>query len=255
MSVATVRAVARAFAVLRAFTPEQPDLPLADIARVAGLDKATTRRLLLTLIEEGLVRQHALSQRYSLTLGMLSIAAAVPTGGLREESRPVMEELAHDCGVTVFLSVSEPPGALCLERVHGTDPVHVRWWGVGQHMPWNRGAAPRLLLAYMPPEQARVALDRAQSAAPLPGLDIETLLADLPVIGRQGWAAASDDVAVGLSAIAAPVRDAAGTVLGALSVGGLSHLVLGNGRSPGVRERLLAASAAIAHHPHERFTL
>ncbi len=255
MSVTTVRAVARAFAVLRAFTPGQPDLPLADIARLAGLDKATTRRLLLTLIEEGLVRQHPLSQRYALTLNMLSIAAAVPTGGLREESRPVMEELARHCGVTVFLSVADPPGALCLERVHGSDPVHVRWWGVGQHMPWNRGAAPRLLLACMPPGQARLALDRAQSAAPLPGLDIKGLLAGLPAILRQGWAVASDDVAVGLSAIAVPLRDAGGTVLGALSVGGLSHLVLGSGRSPGVRERLLSASAEISRHLHERFTV
>ena len=250
MSVATVRAVSRALAVLRAFTPEQPELPLADIARLAELDKATARRLLLTLIEEGLVRQHSLSQRYSLTLGILPLAAAVPTGGLREESRPVMEELARECGVTVFLSVPEPAGALCLERVHGTDPVHVRWWGVGQHLPWNRGAAPRLLLAYMAPEKAQLALDRAQAAAPLPGLDIAALLAGLPEIGREGWAAATDDVAVGLSAIAAPVRDAAGTVLGALSVGGLSHVVLGNGRSPGILERLLAAAAAISQHLH-----
>src|SRR5690348_15092788 len=107
----TVRAVARAFAVLRAFTAERPDLALAEIAQAAALDKATTRRLLVTMMEEGLVRQNPLSQRYGLTLGILSFAAAVPTGGLREEARPVMAELARDCSVTVFLSIPDQHGA------------------------------------------------------------------------------------------------------------------------------------------------
>jgi DNA-binding IclR family transcriptional regulator len=234
--------------VLRAFTPEHPDLPLADIARTAGLDKATTRRLLLTLIEEGLVRQNPLGQRYALTLGILPLAAAVPTGGLREEARPVMLALARDCGVTVFLSIADPPGALCLERIHGTDPVHVRWWGVGQHMPWNRGAAPRLLLAQMPAEQARAALARAQATTPLPGLAVEAVLALLPEVRAEGWAVATDDVAVGLSAVAVPVRDAAGTIVAALSLGGLTHLVLGENGASTALERLRAAAAEISQH-------
>lgn len=248
MSGTTVRAVARAFAVLRAFTAERPDLPLAEIAQVAVLDKATARRLLVTLMEEGLVRQNPLSQRYSLTLGILSLAAAVPTGGLREEARPVMMELARDCGVTVFLSIPDPPGALCLERVHGTDPVHVRWWGVGQHMPWNCGAAPRMLLAHMPPDQARAALRRTQALTPHSELDIDRLLALLPDARQLGWSIATDDVAVGLSAIAVPVRDGSGTVVAALSFGGLTHLVLAPDGHPRALERLRAGAAEISLH-------
>ena len=114
-----VRAVSRALAILRAFKLEQPMLALAEIAASAGLNRATTRRMLLTLIDEGLVRQEPMSQRYLLTLRVLELAAAAPTGGLREEARPVMLRLAQETGATVFLSVPGTLGAICIERVVG----------------------------------------------------------------------------------------------------------------------------------------
>lgn len=242
----TVRAVSRAIAVLRAFTPERPGISLAEAARAAGLDKATTRRLLRTLIDEGLVRQDTVSQRYALTLGILPIAAAVHSGGLREEARPVMTRLAHECGVTSFLSVADQQGALCLERVHGSDPVHVRWWGVGQHMPWNCGAGPRLLLAYMCDERVKVALRRMQALTPHSETDAARLRRHLAEVKARGWEAAVDDVAIGLSAVAVPVRGATGEVIAALSLGGLTHLVLDEAGVPRALHRLAAAAAEIS---------
>ena len=50
----TVRSVTRAVSVLRAFTANRPDQALAEVAATAGLDKGTTRRLLVTLREAGL---------------------------------------------------------------------------------------------------------------------------------------------------------------------------------------------------------
>lgn len=242
----TVRAVSRAFAVLRAFTAEQPDLGLAEVTAAAGLDKATTRRLLVTLIEEGLVRQNRLSQRYALTFGILPLAAAVHTGGLREEARPVMAGLARESGVTVFISIPDQTGALCLERIHGSDPVHVRWWGVGRHMPWNCGAAPRLLLAHMPPDRAASLLGHAVPLTVHSPMNIPAILARLPAIRTSGFEVAIDDVAVGLSAVAVPVRDRAGEVIAALSLGGLTHLVLDASGAPRALDRLTSAAAEIA---------
>lgn len=247
----TVRAVSRAVAVLRAFTAERPQLSLAEAAQAAQLDKGTTRRLLLTLIDEGLIRQDPASQRYGLTLGILPIAAAVPTGGLREEARPVMAKLAQDCGVTAFLSVAGQQGALCLERVHGSDPVHVRWWGVGQHMPWNCGAGPRLLLAFMGEEKLAAALRHMQALTPHSETNAARLRRHLPLVRTRGWEATVDDVAVGLSAVAVPVRNHSGDVIAALSLGGLSHLVLDESGAPRELARLIVAAAEISAQLHD----
>ena len=244
----TVRAVSRAVAVLRAFTPARPRLSLAETAQAADLDKGTTRRLLLTLIEEGLVRQDPASQRYALTLRVIELAGAVETGGLREEARPVMARLAAATGATVFLSVPDRPGALCLERVHGHDPVRVQWWGVGSHLPWNCGAGPRLLLAYMAPEEATAALRQPRALTPHSETDVARLRQRLPAIRERGFEVTLDDVAVGLAALAVPVRDAGDRTVAALSLGGLRGALLDGDGAPRWLAALRAAAAEISSH-------
>lgn len=53
-----VRSVARAMAVLHAFSADRPELTLSQAAKATGLDRATVRRLLLTLTELGYVSRH-----------------------------------------------------------------------------------------------------------------------------------------------------------------------------------------------------
>lgn len=249
----TVRAVSRAVAVLRAFRQDQPSLGLAEIAASAQLDRATTRRMLLTLMDEGLVRQDAVSQRYTLTLRVLELAAAVSTGGLREEARPAMLRLARETGATVFLSVAGTPGALCLERIDGHDPVQVKWWAVGSHMPWNCGAGPRLLLAHMPLAEVTAALRHAVTLTAHSETDFQALLSHLAEVRRRGFEVTVDDVTVGLSAVAVPVGMATEPVA-ALSIGGLTDSLLDGTGMPRHLAVLLDAACDITAHLRGHFT-
>lgn len=52
-----VQSLAKGFHVLNAFTSEEPELVLADVARRAALDKGTTFRLLNTLVMLGYVEK------------------------------------------------------------------------------------------------------------------------------------------------------------------------------------------------------
>lgn len=249
----TVRAVSRALAVLRAFRHEQPSLALAEIAASAQLDRATARRMLLTLMDEGLVRQDPVSQRYALTVRVLELAAAAPTGGLREEARPVMLRLAKATGATVFLSVAGTPGALCLERVLGDDPIQVKWWAVGTHMPWNCGAGPRVLLAHMTEQQAAAALRQPAALTPHSQTDAAALLRRLNEVRRRGWELTVDDVTIGLSALAVPIQAPHGQVA-ALSIGGLTGRLLDETGAPVHLLMLFEAAQEIGLHLGEHFT-
>jgi IclR family pca regulon transcriptional regulator len=51
-----VQSVARALSVMRTFSAERPYLTLSEAAQETGLDRATARRLLLTLADLGYVR-------------------------------------------------------------------------------------------------------------------------------------------------------------------------------------------------------
>lgn len=223
-----VRAVARAATILKCFSRAAPELALAEVAAKARLDKGTTRRLLVTLRDVGFIRQDPVSHLYSLGVGLLQVADAVPRYSLREAALPLLNELARATGTTVFLSVLREDGALCVERVHGTQPIQVNWWSPGQKLPLNCGAAPRTLLAFAPPEMLEAVL-----AQPLPPVteksltDPTSLRRALARIRQRDWERATDDVAVGLAALAVPVRNTSGAVIAAISLGGLTPHVTG----------------------------
>ena len=140
-----VRSVSRAISILRAFSSDRRHLPLADIARAAHLDSGTARRILVTLKDEGLVRQDEGAGTYCLSLEMLQFAGAVPEGNsLRELTASRLIRLARDVQATVFLSIRQGDAAVCLARYHSESAVQVRWWSVrrgGVSAAWPRAVA------------------------------------------------------------------------------------------------------------------
>lgn len=219
-----VRSVLRAVAILRTFSADQTTLPLSEIAARAALDKATTRRLLMTLKQAGLVDQNLATQHYSLGLGVLEIAGAVPSvSNLSDLAADLLRALADETGATVFLSVRRDATALCLGRYMADTAIQVRWWDVGGTRPMNCGGAPRLLLAYAPAEeQDRIIAAGLTRFTRHSELDPDRLRADLAAIRKRGWELAVDDVYEGLSALAVPFFDTSGNFVGAISLAGLT---------------------------------
>ncbi len=244
---ANVRAVVRAISVLRAFSSDRLQLALAEIAQHANLDKGTTRRLLLTLADQGLVTQDPTTHKYALGLGMLELGAAVPVfKDLRDEAAPFLATLAQNTQSSVFLSVYRDGDALCLARVHGDTPIHVQWWNVGGRMPINCGGGPRVLLAFQPQKEIerRLARDKFPKLTKFTEVDPERIRRGLESICKRGWELAINDVYVGLAAIGVPLRDKRDSVIAAVSIGGLTTHLVRNG-SPRFLPEVMECARAI----------
>jgi len=244
--VVTVRAVSRAMAILESFAGERLQ-SLAEVTRATGLDKGTTRRLLMTLMGGGFIVQDPISQKYGLGGVIRRLAPnVVESFDLRAVCLPVLNTLAAEFQLTAFLSVYEETGAVCLERVHDMKGLEVRWWSVGGALPLNCGGAPKLLLAY----QDQAEIDRTVTG-PLPSLtarsitDEKKLRQQLAEIRARGWEFAVDDVVAGLSALAAPVLSRDQKVICAISLAGLTPQMQERGK-PVHLKPLLAAAASIA---------
>lgn len=243
-----VRSIVRAVALLRAFTAERPHLPLGELAQRTQLDKATARRILLTLCGLGLVVQDSVSGFYALGPGMLELSAAVPAlGDLRQAAAPVLARLAQATGTTAFLSVLRDDQAVCVERFHGNQPIQVSWWQVGGALPIHCGAGPRVLLAFLPDADSDTLLARPlASLTPASRTDAGAVRAALGRIRRRGFELAVDDVALGLAALGVPVRNRSGAVVAALSLGGLTPHIAPRGKPRFLAEALEAAAAISA---------
>ena len=229
-----VRSVLRAVALLRAFSNAKPHLSLAELAAAAKLDKGTTRRLLLTLLEAGLVNQSVVDQRYSLSLAVIEFGAAVPESvDLRTAARPVLAQLARDIRSTVFLSVYRNRSALCLERMHDGRSIEIHWWPVGGVLPLNCGGAPKLLLAYQSEQEIQSVLRGDMVRMTAKSIVRPHLLyRRLKTIRKQGWEYAVDDVYTGLAALAVPVLDGSGALVAAISAGGVTPQMQASSGAP-----------------------
>jgi IclR family transcriptional regulator, KDG regulon repressor len=241
-----VRAVARALAVLNSFAGRGLQ-SLADVTAATGLDKGTTRRLLLTLMDSGFIAQDPASQHYRLGRAVRDLAASVAIDlDLRTIALPVLTELAAELHLTVFLSIYDAGDAVCLDRIHDMKGIEVHWWAIGGTLPYNCGGAPKLLLAYQAQEEVdRVLRRKPVALTPNSMMDRTHLRADLVKIRERGWECAIDDVAVGLTALAVPVLDARGVIVCSVSIAGLTPQMVKRGR-PVHLKRLQDAAESVA---------
>ena len=86
-----MKTVDKAFSVLDQFSLENTEIGLNELSRMAGLDKAATRRLLVALSKHGFIEQSADTRKYRLGHGFLRLAR------IREATVPIVRAAQEVC--------------------------------------------------------------------------------------------------------------------------------------------------------------
>ena len=244
-----VRAVERAMAILRAFSPAASRLSLAELTRHTGLDKSTTRRLLQTLATAEFIEFDDRTKTYALGPGILLLVPGVRYGSdLRDIAAPILARLSERTGATSFIWTYFRGFALCLDRVKGPD-LHIvtPWSAIGTRIAMNCAGGPRVLLAFLPREERAHVL-----SGPLPRHTVHTvtdpaaLEAAADDIRQRGWEFAVDDYTLGLSGLGAPVFDHAGALAGSISITALTPQFVMQDGKPRDLPLVLEAAAEIS---------
>jgi len=216
-----VRSLAKGFAVLRAFSAEAPELTLAEVARAAGLDNATAFRLLNTLLLLGLVARVPGTRRFRLTLACLDLGFnAIARSDLRTLARPLLRGLVGERMEAASVGVLDDASVVYVERVQAglvRLGVDVR---IGGRVPAYSSAIGRAILAFLPEATQRAVLEAAprERLTDRTIIDLDALMARLATVRAAGFAVSDQETVIGLRVLAAPVRDADGVPLAALSV-------------------------------------
>ena len=148
----------RGLAILGCFTPERPVLGIADIADELGMSRSTTHRYVITLVALGYLEQGA-SRKYRLGLRVTDLGmSALNSTGLREHSRPYLEELRQRTSYTVNLAVLDGPEILYVDRARsfrrGQSKIDLGL-SLGSRLPAYCTSMGKLLLAYLPEHEQR----------------------------------------------------------------------------------------------------
>lgn len=196
-------------------------LSITTITDATRIPRSTVYRVLNTLSSHGIVTRTA-DGDFSLGFRLVSLAASVDTRVSREElvrlTRPLLQQLAGHVGETCKLTVIEGMEAEVIDVIQSANPMAPSS-RIGSRFPLHAGAASKLLLAYAPDNLVQ-SLTKAGLEAFTDSTirDRNALLAELAAIRESGLSHDEGEWNANVHALSAPVFDAAGAVIAALSV-------------------------------------
>jgi DNA-binding IclR family transcriptional regulator len=241
------QAALRAIRLLKLFTAETPEMQLAEISTVSGLNKTTTHRLLQALRSEELLDRNPGNGAYRLGPGMMALGIqALSSNELRLRARPLLKRLAEETGETATLEVPVDDTMLILDEVTSKHFLGASG-NVGTRWPIHATSTGKALIAFEQHGSDRLGPKlSALTASTI--TQFEKLEKELGDIRRRGFAEVVDELEVGLSGVGAVVRGGMGEVLGALSICGPSQRMSENRRA-----QLGVTLCTVANHLQPRY--
>lgn len=203
---------AKGLSVLKAFESVEARLTLADIARAADLDRATTRRLVLTLVHLGYVRRAG--RGFTLTPKILLL-----TGGFLQSRQfvkrvvPILGAHSRAIDAPIYLAVRDGHDAVYIAHASLDDTDISLGFGIGSRLPLLQSAIGRALVVGEP-EAVAVLVNEAPLRAYTPAsvMDRTAIAEAITEAATQGYVYADGEFEAGVAALALPMPSAEGTV-------------------------------------------
>ena len=215
-----VAGVAKAFAVLGAFTDECSALSLTEISTRSGIGRSAAQRFVYTLKVLGYIRQDPASRRYRLTPRLLHLANAyLRNDPLIGRAFPYLREASRRTGETVNLTRLDGAEIIFVTRFPSSTIISADLV-LGSRLPAFCTAPGRAMLAHVERDQVLAILeDHPRNAMTAHTItDLDCLMERLETVRRQGFEIAVEETFVGDISVAAPVHGEDGNVIAAVNI-------------------------------------
>lgn len=218
-------------------------LPLGELAQELGLTKSTTHRLASALVDRGYL---AFTPRAGYRLGpkLLELGfLAQSQADLIQVARPHIEALAAATEDTVHLGVLESDRALYLDKIPGRRRINISS-RVGDRQPLTSTGLGKAMMLDHPESywQERLVADHAIGAPPSDPVVWHRRMAGYV---ERGCAYDLEENEDQIRCVAAPLRNAAGRIVGAISVSSAAQY-MNDDRMADLSDEVLRTAAAIS---------
>jgi IclR family transcriptional regulator, pca regulon regulatory protein len=213
-----VEAFAKGLAVINAFNGEKRSLSMADIAERTDLPRAGARRLLYTLVQLGYARID--EGLFELTPKIIELGRAFLSSAANLDfAKPIVEALARETGELCTMSILDGVDIVYVVRVEPALSL-TRSYGVGSRLPAYATSMGRVLLAGLPPQNAKAILraSRLRKLTNRTKTDPEILMAEIARVGKVGWCLVQQEIELGVCGLSAAVKNRQGTTRAAVSI-------------------------------------
>ncbi len=238
-------AVDKAMALLRAFGEQSATgVGVSELARRANLSKSTAFRLLASLQNNGAVDRAGNGYRLGKMIQELGMPKESDLHArLRDALTPFLMRLYEATRQTVHLAVLQDTDVVYLNKLYGQLAVRSPS-RIGGRAPAYCTAVGKVLLAQNPEATAKVLSQEMFAWTSKTITDPDSLARELSMVRQTSLGFDREEILIGLNCVGAPVLDAGGRAVAALSVSGPTGKFLPESQTAFLRKVCFEASRA-----------
>lgn len=249
----TMKSFQKGMEIIKMLSDLDGRVTVVAICERLGIPRSTAYRLVTAACQAGMLQPDREPSVYTAgpelrRLGRISLE----TFDVRRVAYPVMVALSRKTTHSIYLMVPARFEAVCVEKVEGSDGLHLNV-ELGTRRALHCSGIAKVFLPYLGSRE----LDEYLSQ-PLQGYTSKThtdgkaLRREIATIRKQGYAISSGEFVAGARSLGFPLHDHRGTVIAALGVGGATQK-LSDSALPSIiasmKEGAASVSAALGYQP------
>lgn len=192
---------------------------VAELIERTGLERTTVQRVLGTLHAERYVERTARGAYGVAPRGYVLGVMLSKGSHLARSAEPVLRQLQRTSGEAVHAGVLDGTEIVSIAHIPARRFLTFNF-PVGTRIPAYASTLGRVILASQPPERALEVLQQSdrRPRTKRTRTSIKDLRAELQRAREQGYCAASDEMEIGVSSVAAPILGPTGEALAAINI-------------------------------------
>jgi DNA-binding IclR family transcriptional regulator len=192
---------------------------LDQLAERLSVHKSTVLRLLRTLESHRFVQRNGV-RYYRLGTSLFELAfRALDERDVRRSVEPALRGLNAETGHTVHLASYEDGEVIYIDKYESRHNVRM-YSRIGRRAPLHCTAVAKVLVSALPPDERRAVAESITYDRMTPNTitTLRAYLAELARVAERGYAVDDEEHEEHIHCVAAPVRDARGEVVAAVSL-------------------------------------
>lgn len=215
------KTVVRSMDILNLFI-DHAALTFQEIIELSKIPKSSVYRMLISLEEMGFVVKGA-DSKYRLGLLFLTYGNLVSSRlDIRQIAYPIMQELHNELKEAINLIIRQGDEAIYIEKVDVYQKVRL-YTAIGRRSPLYAGACSRVILSFLEDDEINSYLENVELKSFAMGTitDKEILLDSIKNARTNGYTISHSELEDHTSAIAAPIFNNKGEIIGGISIAGI----------------------------------
>ena len=214
-----IESLDRGLRVLEVFGSSRQPLTLSDLAKAAGLPRATARRILFTLERAGFVTTDG--KLFRLMPRVLVLASSyLASNHVVSVLQPALDRLSSEAQEISSMAILDGNDVVFIARASPTR-IFSAGIDIGYRLPAFCTSVGRVLLSRLSDDEVAAALERMQLAAltPFTVTDRKKLLKTISADRAQGYSLVDREAEPGFRSVSVPVRRYDGAIVAAINMG------------------------------------